>query len=90
MSGMRDNTDLGRFELDERGHTAYADYRRTDDRLIIDYVESPPPLRGAGTAGRLMTAIAEEARLEGLKIVPICGYAAAWLRRSKDYRDLLA
>ena len=90
MSGMRDNTDLGRFELDEQGHTAYADYRRTTDQLIIDYVESPPPLRGAGTAGRLLTAIAEEARLEGLKIVPICGYAAAWLRRSKDYRDLLA
>lgn len=90
MTGLRDNAELGRFELDEQGHTAYADYRRTDDRLIIDYVESPPPLRGAGTAGRLMTAIAEEARLEGLKIVPICGYAAAWLRRSKDYRDLLA
>lgn len=90
MSGLRDNTDLGRFELDEQGHTAYADYRRTDTQLIIDYVESPPPLRGAGTAGRLMTAIAEEARLEGLKIVPICGYAAAWLRRSKDYRDLVA
>ncbi|MCC7266919.1 MAG: N-acetyltransferase [Caulobacteraceae bacterium] len=90
MTGLRDNADLGRFELDEQGHTAFADYRRADGRLIIDYVESPPPLRGAGTAGRLMTAIAEEARLEGLKIVPICGYAAAWLRRSKDYRDLLA
>lgn len=90
MTGLRDNPELGRFELDEQGHTAYADYRRTADQLIIDYVESPPPLRGAGTSGRLMTAIAEEARLEGLKIVPICGYAAAWLRRSKDYRDLLA
>jgi predicted GNAT family acetyltransferase len=90
MTGLRDNVDLGRFELDEQGHTAYADYRRTDDQLIIDYVESPPVLRGSGAAGRLMTAIAEEARLRGLKIVPICGYAAAWLRRSKDYRDLLA
>lgn len=90
MSGLRDNTELNRFELDEQGHTAYADYRRTDTQLIIDYVESPPPLRGAGTAGRLMAAVADEARLEGLKIVPICGYAAAWLRRSKDYRDLVA
>lgn len=90
MTGLRDNTDLGRFELDEQGHTAFADYRRQEGRLIIDYVESPPPLRGTGTAGRLMAAVAEEARLEGVKIVPICGYAATWLRRSKDYRDLLA
>lgn len=90
MSGLRDNTELSRFELDEQGHTAHADYRRTEGELIIDYVESPPPLRGSGAAGRLMTAIAEEARLEGVKIVPICGYAAAWLKRNKAYSDLVA
>jgi predicted GNAT family acetyltransferase len=89
MPGLRDNPRLSRFELDEQGFTAHADYRRSDGRLIIDYVESPPPLRGAGTAGRLMTAIAEEARREGLKIVPICGYAAAWLKRNRAYSDLV-
>ena len=34
--------------------------------------------------------LGEEARSRGWKIVPVCGYAAAWLRGSKTYRDLVA
>jgi predicted GNAT family acetyltransferase len=37
-----------------------------------------------------MAAVAADARGKDLKIIPICGYAAAWLRRSKDFRDLVA
>ena len=59
-------------------------------RLIIDHVESPIALRGKGTAGRLMTAVASEARKASVKITPICGYAASWLQRSKDFSDLVA
>jgi predicted GNAT family acetyltransferase len=58
--------------------------------LLINHVEAPPPLRGTGTAGRLMQGIAETARREGFKLVPLCGYAAAWIRRHKEHRDLLA
>jgi predicted GNAT family acetyltransferase len=79
-----------RFEMDEQGLTSYADYRRTDGRLYIDYVFSPVPLRGTGASGRLMAAVAAEARREGLKVTPICGYAAAWLKRSDEFRDLVA
>ncbi|WP_430424461.1 GNAT family N-acetyltransferase [Phenylobacterium sp.] len=79
-----------RYEMDEAGHTSYADYRKTGDRLYIDYVFSPVPLRGSGASGRLMAALSAEARDQGLKITPICGYAAAWLRRSPEFRDLVA
>ena len=74
-----DNRDSHRFELEEAGLVAFADYRREGGRLFIDHVESPPPLRGAGTAGRLMAGIAELARAEGLRITPICSYAGRWL-----------
>ena len=78
-----------RFELIEQGLTVFADYRREPGRLIITYVEAPPALRGSGAAGRLMAAVAAQARAEGVKITPICGYAAAWLRRSAEHRDLI-
>lgn len=78
-----------RYEMDEQGLTSWADYRRTGDRLFIDHVESPPALRGTGAAGRLMAALAADAREKDLKITPICGYAAAWLQRSKEFRDLV-
>lgn len=88
MTGLRDTG--ARYELDEQGETAFADYRRDGGRLYIDYVYSPPPLRGQGTAGRLMAAVAGKARDEGLSITPICGYARAWLTRSSEFRDLMA
>lgn len=90
MGELIDNAARSRFEMEEQGQVSFARYRRAPGRLYIDYVEAPPALRGTGAAGRLMTAVAETARSEGLKITPICGYAAAWLRRSPTYRDLLS
>lgn len=87
---LRDNKVDQRYEMVEGGMTSWADYRLSGDRLYIDHVESPPPLRGTGAAGRLMAALAADARSRGLTITPICGYAAAWLRRSHEFRDLLA
>lgn len=87
MPELRDTGE--RYEMDEAGATSYADYRKTGERLYIDYVFSPPELRGSGAAGRLMSALAADARDKGLKITPICGYAAAWLRRSHEFRDLV-
>jgi predicted GNAT family acetyltransferase len=84
-----DNTARQRFELVEQGLTAFASYRRSGDRLTIPHVESPPPLRGKGTADRLMRAVAAHAREHALKITPLCSYARAWFRRHPDFSDLL-
>jgi predicted GNAT family acetyltransferase len=89
MTQVADNPDLGRYELVEDGHLAYADYRRQGGRLVIAYVFSPPELRGAGTAGRLMEGVLAGAREQGLKVTPICGYAAAYIRRHREHHDLL-
>ena len=87
MSQLRDTGQ--RYEMDEQGQTSWADYRKTGERLFIDHVESPPALRGTGAAGRLMAAVAADARDKGLRITPNCSYAAAWLQRSKEIRDLV-
>jgi len=90
MSELRNNAEAARYEMDEQGQTSWADYRLQGERLYIDHVESPPALRGTGAAGRLMKALAQDARNRGLKITPICGYAAAWLRRSPEFKDLVS
>ena len=87
MSELRDTGT--RYEWDEQGLTSYADYRREGERLYVDYVFAPPALRGTGASGRLMAALAADAREKGLRITPICGYAAAWLRRSREFGNLV-
>ncbi len=80
---VTDNTSQQRFELDDGGMTAYAEYHVKDRDLYIDYVFSPPELRGTGTAGRLMEGVMEIARDRDYHVVPVCGYAVAWIKRHR-------
>jgi uncharacterized protein len=85
-----DNAGRSRFELEEAGHLAYADYRRDAGRLTIAYVFAPPELRGTGAAGRLMEGVLAAARTAGETVNPLCSYAAAYIRRHKDHHDLMS
>jgi predicted GNAT family acetyltransferase len=84
-----DNIALGRFELAVEGGVAFADYRREPGHLVITHVETPPALRGGGIAGRLMAGLLDQARGEGVKVAPICPYAAVYIRRHRQYQDLV-
>ena len=89
MTTVKDNRDRGRFELEEAGLTAFANYARNGLHVVIPHVEAPPALRGHGTAGRLMEGIVARARAEGFKITPTCSYALAWFKRHKGAQDVL-
>lgn len=84
-----DNTQRSRFELEENGQVAFANYHRNGLHVVIPHVEAPIPLRGTGTASRLMEGIVERARADGFKITPTCSYAAIWFRRHKEAADVL-
>lgn len=90
MSNVIDNPGRNRFELEEAGQVAFADYRRKDGVLVIPHVESPVALRGKGTAGRLMEGMLAIVRERGEKVVPTCSYAAAYIRQHAEHHDLLA
>jgi predicted GNAT family acetyltransferase len=89
MSGaVRDNESLQRFELPVGDQIVFARYRLEPGVLTLTHVEAPPNLRGSGAAGRLMGGVAERARADGVKVVPMCGYARLWLQRHPEYDDL--
>jgi len=78
-----------RLEMTFEDQVVFAAYRRRPGCLVIDYVEAPPALRGTGAAGAFMSAVAEKARADGDRILPLCGYAAAWLKRHPEHHDLI-
>ena len=84
------NEALHRYEYRVGEDIAFADYRREGGILSILHVEAPPALRGTGAAGILMEGLVNEARIHGFKLRPICGYAAAWLKKHKEYGGLIA
>jgi uncharacterized protein len=64
-------------------------YARHGSVLVILYVEAPPALRGTGAASQLMAGVMEIARTERLKFRPLRSYVSVWLRRYREYHDLL-
>ena len=79
-----DNAEEHRFEWEEGGGVTFADYYQRGDLRVIPHVEAPMELRGSGSAGRLMQAMVDHARAQGIKFIPTCGYAVAWFRRHRD------
>ena len=90
MTELIENAARSRFEWTESGESAWADFLRVDDMLILPHVEAPEALRGTGAAGRLMAAVLARARAQGMRVAPLCGYAAAYMRRNAEWSDLAA
>jgi predicted GNAT family acetyltransferase len=90
MTQVLDNSERRRFELEEQGLVAFADYRVHGERVVIPHVEAPLALRGTGAAGRLMTGVLELIRERGQKVTPVCPYAVAFIQRHPEFQDLVA
>lgn len=79
---VTDNSKASRYEMQVEGHLAVADYRLEDGKLYVTHVMVPPELRGGGVAAKLMAGVVADAKQRGLEIIPICSYAASYLKRN--------
>ena len=86
---VRDNTERQRFELDADGHVAFSNYRREGGTLSVLHTEVPPALNGRGIGSALMRGVLDIARAQGLKVKPVCPFAAAYVGKHPEYADLL-
>ena len=78
-----------RFHALVDGHRAVVDYGLADGVMTITHTGVPSAIEGRGVASALTRVAVDTARSEGWKVDPQCAYAAAWLRRHKDYADLV-
>lgn len=84
------NEEARRFEATVDGLRALLTYRRFPDRLVLQHTEVPPPFEGHGIAAKLTRAALDFARANHLHVVPLCPYVSSFLRRHREYDDLLS
>lgn len=89
-SSVRDNTEQHRFELPLDGHTAFAEYRRSDGTLYVMHTEVPKELNGKGIGSALVRGLLDIARTEGLKVKPLCPFVRGYIEKHAEVQDLLA
>ena len=87
-SAVRQNDALSRFELDVEGDIAFASYRLADRVVAITYVEVPRSLRQRGVGSRLMLGVLEAARVQGLKVRPLCSFARFVVAQHPEFHDV--
>lgn len=66
---------------------AELNYKRVENKMIIDHTEVSEVLKGQGIARKLFEEAVEYARKNNLKIDPVCSYIQAQLS-NEMYDDL--
>lgn len=85
---IRDNAALHRYELDVDGLTAWVRYTRKLGVITFIHTEVPEGLAGKGIGSRLARHVLDTARVDGLRVVPLCPFIAAWMKKHPEYGDL--
>ena len=87
---VRDNPDRHRFEIDlGDGSFAIAEYTLPEGKIMFTHTEVPPAHEGKGIGTALMEHALAEARARGLKVIPICPFFAAYMKKHEEVQDLL-
>ena len=87
---VRDNPGRSRFEIDlGDGQLAIAEYTLPEGKIMFTHTEVPKSHEGQGIGTALIRAGLAAARERGLKVIPICPFFAAYIKKHAEEQDLL-
>ena len=85
-----DGAAKGRYRIVVDGIESEMTYSRAGRGLIIiDHTEVPAALRGRKVGERLISQAVEDARQDGIAIIPLCPFAKAQIDRHPEWQDVL-
>ena len=87
---VKNNAALKRYELAVGDATAIVTYALQDGRIVFQHTEVPESLSGQGIGSALARGALDDARANGLKVVPECPFIASYLKRHPEYQDIVA
>lgn len=77
------------YHNDERGKLlAEITWEERDNVLYVNHTFTDPSLRGQGIAALLVDQVAQYAREEGYKVMPVCSYVVNKFDNDSQYADL--
>jgi predicted GNAT family acetyltransferase len=87
---VADNPAQNQFEgrLDGR-LVAHSEYELAPGVITFLHTEVDPALEGQGIGSALASSVLDDVRARGLQVVARCPFIAAYIRRHREYADLL-
>lgn len=78
-----------RFEIQEGDLLAELLYQLDGDSIIFHHTFVPPALEGQGIGSQLAKAGLDYAKANMLRVVPVCSFVDAYIRRHPEYQTLV-
>jgi uncharacterized protein len=88
---VTDDLERSRFEVRVDGELAgFAEYRRRPELIAFVHTLIDPRFEGHGLGGRLVRAALDDARAEGLDVLPFCPFVRGYIAsHPAEYLDLV-
>ena len=87
---VRDNPEELRYEALRDGQlVGLIRYRTEPGVIVLVHTEVDEAVEGTGVGSQLVRFALEDIRARGLRLVPVCPFVAAYLRRHPEYADLV-
>ncbi len=88
---VTNNTAAGRFEVALGDQVAFVNYRTlTRGELALIHTEVPESLSGQGIGSTLVEGALDIVREKGWTVLPYCPFVHGWMKRHRDYADLVS
>ncbi len=71
------------------GVAGFVDYQETSELVVLTHTEVDPAFEGRGVGSALARAALDDVRERGLKALVVCPFILGWLRRHREYVDVL-
>jgi len=88
---VADNPAENRYEVRVGDEVVgFAMYRDEDGRRVFFHTEVDPAHEGEGLGHRLVTTALTEMRGQGIPVIPLCPFFAAFIMDNPEWRDVVA
>ncbi|MGJ7511581.1 GNAT family N-acetyltransferase [Variovorax sp. GT1P44] len=79
-----------RYEAAIDGKLAgYCEYNLLSEAVMFTHTEVMPEYEGKGVGSAIARHVLDEARSQGKHVIPVCQFIAGWIRKHRDYADLV-
>ncbi len=89
-SDVKHNDACTRYELDVDGKLSVSEYNRLANAVMFTHTEVPEALEGQGIGSALARGALDDVRAQGLQVIPLCPFVAAFIHRHPEYLDLVS
>lgn len=86
---IANNAAMSQFELFTEGKIAVLQYRIQPGRIVFLHTEVPKEFAGKGIGSKLARVGLKFASDQGLRVVPQCAFVATYIRRHREFADLV-